>query len=128
MLKQEVHLKETKYTHVNAMVKYWPHWMPPRDPTETHCWQESLLNCTRAARLSGINSLVWEQQSSAASIRAGRAKKGPTLGPLLQCVAARLPRLAGTTRDCWPSTNSNRCQKGTCLRSGTGTRSYLHPN
>ena len=85
-------LRGTHYTHVNAMAMYRPHRMRPRggpgNPTEVHFWQESLRNCTNAAGESGIPSLVWGGPAAADS--SSLAVKGPKLGPLLECVAARL--------------------------------------
>ena len=77
MLNVEKFLFETTYTHVNAMVMYRPHWMPPRDPAEVQFWQERLRDCTIAAKESGK---VWQRL----------ADTGPTLGPLLECVETRL--------------------------------------
>ena len=81
MLNALVYLKGTDYTNVNAFVMYRPYWMPPRvgpigDGSEVHFWQERVRYCTNAGRL-------WQDFADA-------TQKGPSLGLLLECVAAGL--------------------------------------
>ena len=88
MLNVPKFLYETTYDLVNAMVMYRPHWMPPRDPAEVRFWQESLRDCLTDATVEGK---VWEWPATVLTVGAppssGPTEKGPTLGPLLECMA-----------------------------------------
>ena len=73
------------YTQLNAMTMYRLRGSSHRPQTEVVIWQVGLAVCTRAA---GERGQVWHRPIVGTS--SSLAVIGPTLGPLLECVAGRL--------------------------------------
>ena len=89
-------------------------------------WQKSVRHCTDTARLRDPNlppGRWWQDFTDP-------TQKGPSLGPLLQCVAARLAAAGRHHKGLLAFFRQHPLPDRyppSCLRWGTATRGYLPP-